>query len=187
MSDLLRPSKDARMAVLKPCPFCGSKWTQVRWIGFEDSPPCGHASGYRGECTDCGAMTLPALSVEAAEEAWNRRPTMGDYISRQKVERFIENGLNNPDKKKAFGHDAVEILTEVHYMDSVDVRPVVYCRDCIHRPYSSEPGKTSGFAVEAPDRECKCPCFNPDDGWYSWIPDDYFFCGNGERREGGTP
>lgn len=47
-----------------------------------------------------------------------------DYISRQKVERFIENGLNNPDKKKAFGHDAVEILTEVHYMEPADVRPV---------------------------------------------------------------
>lgn len=50
---------------------------------------------------------------------------MDDYISRQKVERFIENGLNNPDKKKAFGHDAIEILTEVHYMEPADVRPVV--------------------------------------------------------------
>ena len=68
-----------------------------------------------------------------------------------------------------------------------DVRAVVYCKDCIHRPYSSEPGKTSGFAVEAPDRECKCPCFNPDDGYYSWIPEDDFFCADGERCEGGTP
>lgn len=77
MSDLLKLPKDAHMAVLKPCPFCGSKWTQVRWIGFEKSPPCGYAFGYRGECTDCGAMTLAALSVEAAAEAWNRRPEGG--------------------------------------------------------------------------------------------------------------
>lgn len=47
-----------------------------------------------------------------------------EYISRQKVERFIENGLNNPDKSKAFGHDAVEILTEVHFMDAADVWPL---------------------------------------------------------------
>lgn len=71
---------------------------------------------------------------------------------------------------------------EAEAIPAADVQAVVYCKDCIHRPYSTEPGKTSGFAVEAPDRECKCPCFNPDDGWYSWIPDDYFFCGNGERR-----
>lgn len=50
---------------------------------------------------------------------------MSDYISREEVERFIENGLNNPDKSKAFGHDAVEILTEVHFMDAANVRPVV--------------------------------------------------------------
>ena len=78
-------------------------------------------------------------------------------------------------------------LDRLTKIPAADVRPVVYCRDCIHRPYSTEPGKTSGFAVEAPDRECKCPCFNPDDGYYSWIPADDFFCADGERREGGTP
>ena len=73
MSGIVRPPLMAHMAILKPCPFCGSKWTQVRWIGFEDSLNSGYAPGYRGECTDCGAMTLAALSVEAAAEAWDRR------------------------------------------------------------------------------------------------------------------
>ena len=50
---------------------------------------------------------------------------MNDYIRRADIERFIQNGLNNPDKSKAFGHDAVEILTEVHFMEAADVRPVV--------------------------------------------------------------
>ena len=28
---------------------------------------------------------------------------------------FITNGLNNPDKTKAFGYDAIEILAEIEY------------------------------------------------------------------------
>ena len=36
----------------------------------------------------------------------------------------FENGLNNPDRNKAFGHDAIEILTEVLYMPAADVAPV---------------------------------------------------------------
>lgn len=56
-----------------------------------------------------------------------------DLIDKKSVIKFIENGLNNPDKQKAFGHDAVEIMAEVHFMPSVD--PVhaaggCYCREC---------------------------------------------------------
>ena len=36
----------------------------------------------------------------------------------------FENGLNNPDRNKAFGRDAIEILTEVLYMPAADVAPV---------------------------------------------------------------
>lgn len=53
---------------------------------------------------------------------------MADYIERQAVEKFIEDGLNNPDRSKAFGFDAVEILEEVHYMPAADVAPVVHGR-----------------------------------------------------------
>ena len=49
---------------------------------------------------------------------------MDEYISRESVEKYIEAGLNNPDKAKAFGHDAIEILAEVHYMPAADVAPV---------------------------------------------------------------
>ena len=56
----------------------------------------------------------------------------GDLISRSALEKFIENGLNNPDKTKRFGHDAVEIVTEVHYAPAVDAVEVVRCKDCMH-------------------------------------------------------
>lgn len=57
---------------------------------------------------------------------------MDEYISRESVEKYIEAGLNNPDKAKAFGHDAIEILAEVHYMPAADVLPVVRCSECKH-------------------------------------------------------
>ena len=44
-----------------------------------------------------------------------------EYIEREAVEKFITKGLNNPDKAKAYGYDAVEILSEIHYMDAADV------------------------------------------------------------------
>lgn len=51
---------------------------------------------------------------------------MAEYIARQAVEKFIEDGLNNPDENKRFGHDAIEIMAEVHYMPAADVAPVVH-------------------------------------------------------------
>lgn len=49
---------------------------------------------------------------------------MKEYIERAAIEKFIEDGLNNPDKNKAFGHDAIEIMAEVHYMQAADVMEV---------------------------------------------------------------
>ena len=53
---------------------------------------------------------------------------MKTYIERAAVEKFIEDGLNNPDKNKAFGHDAIEIMAEIHYMPAADVAPVRHGR-----------------------------------------------------------
>lgn len=53
---------------------------------------------------------------------------MEEYIERAAVEKFIEDGLNNPDKNKAFGHDAIEIMAEIHYMPAADVAEVRHGR-----------------------------------------------------------
>ena len=53
---------------------------------------------------------------------------MKEYIERAAVEKFIEDGLNNPDKNRAFGHDAIEIMAEVHYMPAADVVEVRHGR-----------------------------------------------------------
>ena len=79
---------------------------------------------------------------------------MKEYIERAAVEKFIEDGLNNPDKNKAFGHDAIEIMAEIHYMPAADVAPVRHGRwmdaesddGCIvwHCSVCSYPVKTIG-------------------------------------------
>ncbi len=57
---------------------------------------------------------------------------MAEYIEREAVEKFIEDGLNNQDVAKRFGHDAIEIMAEVHYMPAADVAPVVHGRWVTH-------------------------------------------------------
>lgn len=56
---------------------------------------------------------------------------------------------------------------------------VVMCKDCIHRPIIDDPDAKDGFGLLFPDFRCPCRC---DDGYYSWMPKDNWFCGNGERR-----
>ena len=62
---------------------------------------------------------------------------------------------------------------------TVDAVPVVRCKDCIHRPN----GDPDEHDVQPPkENDYKCPCLCEDDNWYSWIPADDWFCGNGETE-----
>lgn len=69
---------------------------------------------------------------------------------------------------------------------SIDVRPVVLCKDCMYAPSGTDDGEDRGFALEWPhdewpeDNPCPCKC---DDGWYSHKPRSNFFCANGKREE----
>lgn len=53
------------------------------------------------------------------------------YIKKEPIVEFIKKGLNNPDKAKAFGYDAIEISAEVEYTPTADVVEVVRCKDCM--------------------------------------------------------
>lgn len=67
------------MENLKPCPFCGAKNTQVRWIGFSYARmACGYDAGYRGECCECYAITAAFDHEKDAIAAWNRRANDAD-------------------------------------------------------------------------------------------------------------
>lgn len=81
-------------------------------------------------------------------------------IEKEPIKKFIENGLNNPDPKKAFGHDAIEILAEIEFAPTVDAVEVVRCKDCRWRNNKG------------------CPYMN----YNAAARDDYDYCSDGERR-----
>lgn len=55
---------------------------------------------------------------------------------------------------------------------------LIRCGECKHRPIG---GEAYNHTLIFPDEFCPCNCV--DDNWYSWMPDDDWFCGNGERKE----
>ena len=89
-------------------------------------------------------------------------------IDAEPIKKFIVDGLNNPDLKKAFGHDAIEILTEIEYAPTVDAVEVVRCKDCVY---------WDGIGYEG---RCE-PHKNGLIREYTNYDD---FCSYGERREG---
>ena len=60
---------------------------------------------------------------------------------------------------------------------------IIRCKDCKHRPVTNDDYDDDewdcGFNIKFPDHKCPCRC---DDGFYNWLPDDNWFCGNAERR-----
>ena len=60
--------------------------------------------------------------------------------------------------------------------------PIVRCKDCKHRPIQKDQGI---YIPIDPDLMCEdytCPCLNPDDSGFNYVPDDDFFCGHGEVK-----
>lgn len=101
-----------------------------------------------------------------------------EYIERDHIVKFIETGLNDPDKVKAFGHDAVEILAEIHLAPAADVAPVVHAR------WITE-DNTEGYRGDPHCAACKYILL--DEAVYGCTPgvDDYFYCPNcGAKMDG---
>lgn len=86
-----------------------------------------------------------------------------DLISRQAL---CEYALNQKDKS----------VTPNDIMRFPPAQPeIIRCKDCKHRPKLDEDGELDF----PPTYRCPCYC---DDCYYSWMPKDDWFCGNGERK-----
>lgn len=86
---------------------------------------------------------------------------MVTYIDKEPIIDFITKGLNNPDKTKAYGYDAIEILTEIEYAPTANVMEVVRCTDCAV-PHNQWTG---------------CPNLN------GLIPPPDFYCAYGKKND----
>lgn len=70
----------------------------------------------------------------------------------------------------------VEDLVEYLKKDGTLVE-VVRCKECKYKPHWDE--KTESAVFPIPDC-CPCEC---DDYFYSWVPNDDWFCADGKRKE----
>lgn len=89
--------------------------------------------------------------------------------------------------RKKLGIKSLSYLLEAErqIVDAIQSAPsidIVRCDECKHRPIKEDAdGEDYGFNVIAPNEDERCPCL-VEDGWYSWIPKDDFYCGYGERE-----
>lgn len=64
---------------------------------------------------------------------------------------------------------------------------LIRCKDCKHRPlvvWNEAYGEVDVLAPEIDGKEdWRCPCLIDDDPYYSWSPNDNWFCASGERKE----
>lgn len=58
---------------------------------------------------------------------------------------------------------------------------IVRCKDCIYRPTAVK-GRHETYYDFPYEGKCPCQC---DDDWYSWMPDDDWFCADGVRGVSG--
>ena len=73
-------------------------------------------------------------------------------------------------------------VNEVQIMTAPSI-DIVRCKECKHRPIKEDAdGENYGFnLIEPTEGDERCPCLISD-GWYSWMPEDDFYCGYGERE-----
>lgn len=77
--------------------------------------------------------------------------------------------------------DCAENIRSLPIIDAVEV---VRCKDCEHRPHimGTDPDVFGRSGIVVGDDVCPCLC---DDPYYSYIPDDDFFCAKGEKKTAG--
>ena len=82
-------------------------------------------------------------------------------------------GLNKEEWEK-YGDDWNEKVCErKDRPEYCPLKEIIMCKDCKHRPDEN---------YEFPEGS-KCPCHCSGDEYYSWIPDDDWFCADGERMD----
>ena len=86
----------------------------------------------------------------------------------------------NSDRMRFISEEMAEIENIQERLDKIEsALNLVRCKDCKHRPT----GTGANHDLEFPDDKCPCQCAG--DYWYSWMPDDNWFCANAERSEDG--
>ena len=71
-----------------------------------------------------------------------------------------------------------EQIDKIPYADVVEV---VRCKDCKHKPNGYTDDDVLRYPNFPHEENNPCPCQVYEDKWYSWIPNDDFYCSYGEK------
>ncbi len=102
-------------------------------------------------------------------------------MSREVIIKVLDREEIDAHARKSFyideeTHEAkVELLAPYQNMGEL-----IRCKDCKHRPILKREFH-NGIDLEFPTDMCPCRC--DGDEYYSWMPEDYWFCPCGERKE----
>lgn len=142
-----------------------------------------HQSGDMYECSECGM-------IEHIKPLWTRCPVCGEpgeLKGDAAVEAFLEEAKKSIhefseklQKTLTFGDKALD-PTYIPPSNANDVIEVVRCKNCIHRPEKPDGFTGDGYELDFPDSVC--PCRAEEDEYYSWYPEDDWYCKGGERKE----
>lgn len=109
-------------------------------------------------------------------EMLSLNPTYHAYIEKELAEKagaalmmriglFGEEYIVSSDVKE----EQIETLNSVNVKATANIKRLVRCKDCKHNPKKDE-------------HTTQCPCSTTGDPFLDWIPDDNWFCADGERE-----
>lgn len=75
--------------VQSSCPFCGSNFCETKYLGGQWQMPGAFESGWRGVCSDCGALTRAFPTEDEAATAWNTRVNEESPVSHEDLSEII--------------------------------------------------------------------------------------------------
>ena len=99
-------------------------------------------------------------------------------IDADTLRKDVEKDRDASDMPKMWYQGVEYAINHIIHAPTIDAVEVVRCKDCKHKPT----GSGVNHDITFPEQDYRCPC-RCEDYWYSWMPDDDWFCANGERRE----
>ena len=104
-----------------------------------------------------------------------------EYIEREAAINAMCRLCSDTTRDKCRIADICNHVCRLEAIPAADVRPVVYCKECKHRPVK-ECGRIIAPKYADGYTDYKCP-FLCDDPWYNRMPADDDYCSCGEKRE----
>ena len=108
---------------------------------------------------------------------------MTDYISRQAAIEAVDECTKlkiTDDFYTVYTEEMKDVIADI---PAADVVEVVRCKDCKHKPNGYTDDDVLRYPNFPHEESNPCPCQVHEDEWYSWIPNDDFYCSYGERAE----